>query len=187
MLLLNDLQDLHGACLDTNATSDALSGGTILGSHHNLHGTDLYTLATGSAELLVDHVDTGLGVLGNRTSLTDLCTLAALDADHRLCLALLLHDLDAGQVLMELLIECGRAGIDTLQASHTLAALLNCKLLHCKESPLLKVRLYYTSNFKKYQCLFSYYSKKTVFGKKQQMAIILRFILRITGHNIGVI
>jgi hypothetical protein len=79
--------------------------------------------------------------------LTDLSALAALDADHRLSLALLLHDLDAGQVLMELLIESGGTCVNTLQTCHALSALFNSKLLHYKESPLLIIRLYYTRNF----------------------------------------
>ena len=137
MLLFYDLQDFHGASLDTNAAGNALGGRTVLRSYHDLHGADLNALAAGGAEFLVDHVDTGLGVLGNSASLTDLCTLTALNADHRLCLALLLHDLDAGQVLMELLIESGGTCINTLQTGHALSALLNCKLLHKKESPLL--------------------------------------------------
>jgi len=155
LLLFYDLQDLHGACLDTNATSNALAGGAVFGSHHNLHGANLNTLAAGGAELLVDHVDTGLGVLSNSTSLTDLSTLAALNADHRLCLALLLHNLDAGQILMELLIESGGTCVNTLQTCHALSALFNSKLLHSKESPLHIFRLYYTRTFVKYQWLFS--------------------------------
>ena len=150
MLLFHDLQDLHGASLNADAACDTLGGRTILRCDHDLHGAGFYALAAGGAELLVDHVDTGLGVLGNSASLTDLCTLTALNADHRLCLALLLHDLDAGQVLMELLIESGGTCINTLQTGHALSALLNCKLLHKKESPLLhKVRLYYTRTFLK--------------------------------------
>ena len=132
LLLLDDLQDLHGASLDTDATCDTLGGRTVFGSYHDLHGANLNALAARGAELLVDHVDTGLGVLGNRTSLTDLCALAALNADHRLSLALLLHNLDAGQVLMELLIESGGTCVNTLQTCHALSALFNCKLLHSK-------------------------------------------------------
>ena len=132
MLLLDDLQDLHGASLNTDAAGDALGGGTIFGSHHNLHGADLNALAAGSAELLVDHVDTGLSVLSDSTSLADLSALAALNADHRLSFALLLHDLDAGQILMELLIESGGTCVNTLQTCHALSALFNSKLLHSK-------------------------------------------------------
>ena len=149
MLLFHDLQDLHGASLYADTAGDALGGRSILGSDHDLHGAGFHALAAGGAELLVDHVDTGLGVLGDGTSLTDLGTLTALDADHRLSLALLLHDLDAGQVLMELLVKCGGTCINALQTGHALSALLNCKLLHNKESPLLKVRLYYTRSFPK--------------------------------------
>ena len=149
MLLLYDLQDFHGTGLHTDTASDTLGGGTVLGSDHDLHGAGFHALAAGGAELLVDHVHAGLGVLGNGTSLTDLSTLAALDADHGLCFALLFHDLNAGQVLVELLIESSGTCVNTLQTGHALSALLNCKLLHNKESPLLKVRLYYTRSFPK--------------------------------------
>ena len=141
VLLFHDLQDLHGACLDTNATSDALGGGTVFGSHHDLHGANLNTLAAGGAELLVDHVNTGLGILSDCTSLTDLSALTTLNADHGLCLTLLVNDLDAGQILMELLIESGGTCVNTLQACHALAALFNTKLLHSKESPLLNITI----------------------------------------------
>ena len=149
MLLFHDLQDLHGASLNTNAASDTLGGGAILRSNHDLHGANLNALAAGSAELLVDHVDTGLSVLSDSTSFTDLSALATLNADHRLSLALLLHDLDAGQILMELLIESGGTCVNTLQTCHALSAFFNSKLLHCKESPLLIIRLYYTRTFEK--------------------------------------
>ena len=155
MLLLHDLQDLHGTSLNTDTAGDALGSGAVFGSDHDLHGANFNTLAAGSAELLIDHVDAGLGVLGDSTGLTDLSTLAALDADHRLCLTLLVHDLNAGQILMELLIESGRTCVNTLQTCHALSALFNSKLLHNKESPLHIFRLYYTRCFTKYQWLFS--------------------------------
>ena len=149
ILLFDDLQDLHGASLNADTAGDALGGRTILGSNHDLHGANLNTLAAGGAEFLVDHVDAGLGILGNCTSLANLSALAALDADHWLCLTLLLYDLDAGQVLMELLIESGGTCVNTLQTCHALSALFNRKLLHIKESPLLIFRLYYTRSFQK--------------------------------------
>ena len=149
MLLFHDFQDLHGASLDTDAACNALGGRTVFRCDHNLHGAGFHALAAGGAELLVDHVHTGLGVLGDSAGFTDLSALTTLYADHRLCLTLLLHDLDAGQVLVELLIESGGTCINTLQTGHALSALLNCKLLHKKESPLLKVRLYYTRTFRK--------------------------------------
>jgi len=149
MLLLHNFKNLHGASLHANAAGDTLGSRTILGSDHDLHGAGFHALAAGGAELLVDHVNAGLGILGNRTSLTNLSALATLNTDHGLCLALLFHDLDAGQVLMELLVESSGTCINTLQTGHTLSALLNCKLLHNKESPLLKVRLYYTRSFPK--------------------------------------
>ena len=149
VLLFHDLQDLHGAGLDTDAAGDALGGGAVLGSDHDLHGADFHTLTAGGAELLVDHVNTGLGVLGNSTGFTDLSALAALDTDHGLSRAVLLYNLDAGQILMELLVKSGGASIDTLQASHALCTFFNNKLLHNKESPLLIIRYYYTGSYKK--------------------------------------
>ena len=40
------------------------------------------------------------------------------------------NHLDAGQILMELLVESGRAGTDALQAGHAFDILFNSKLLH---------------------------------------------------------
>jgi hypothetical protein len=63
--------------------------------------------------------------------LTGLHALAALNAHHGLSSAVLTgNDLDAGIVGMELLVECLRAGLNALQASHTLGILLNGQLLH---------------------------------------------------------
>ena len=129
-LLFDDLQNFHGASLDADAAGDALAGGSILRCDHDLHGADLHALTAGGAQLLVDHVDTGLGILGNGTGLTDLHALTALDADIGLCAGTLGNDTDAGQVLIELLIKCSRASTDALQASHALYIFLNCELLH---------------------------------------------------------
>jgi len=129
-LLLHDLQDLHGACLDADAAGDALGNGVLVLLDHDLHGADLDTLAAADALLLVDHVDTGLGVLGDGLMLTDLHALTALDADHGLGAGALCGDLDAGQILVKVLIESNGAGPDTLEASHTLGILLNREFLH---------------------------------------------------------
>ena len=129
-LLLDDLQDLHGAGLDTDAAGDALGSGILGLQNHDLHGADLNTLAAGNAQLLVNHVDTGLGILSDGTLLTDLCTLAALNAGHGLGTAALGNDLDAAEIGIKFLVESGGTCIDALQASHAFGTLLNHELLH---------------------------------------------------------
>ena len=129
-LLFDDLQDFHGASLDTDAAGDALGSGAVLGHNHDLHGADLDTLAAGNALLLVDHVNAGLGVLGDGLVFTDLHALAALDADIGLSSTVLLNDVDAAQSHIVNLIESLGTGLDTLQASHAFCALYNSELLH---------------------------------------------------------
>ena len=129
-LLLDDLQDLHGAGLDADAAGDALGSGAVLGHDHDLHGADLDALAAGNALLLVDHVNAGLGVLGDGLVFTDLHALAALDADIGLSGTVLLNDVDAAQSHIIHLIESLGTGLDALQASHAFCALLNSELLH---------------------------------------------------------
>ena len=129
-LLFDDLQDLHGACLCADTAGNALGCRTLSLHDHNLHGAGLDTLATTNTQLLVDHVDAGLGILSDSAVLTDLHALAALDADVGLCIVALCNDLDAGQIGIKLLVESGGAGLDTLQASHALLALLDSQLLH---------------------------------------------------------
>ena len=138
-LLFHDLQDVHGAGLDTDAAGDAL-GSRILGlEDHDLGGADLDTLAAGNALLLIDHVHAGLGILSDSLVLTDLSALAALDADHGLCASALCDDLDAGQIRMEFFIERSGASLDTLQTSHTLCTFFNNKLLHMNEIPFISL------------------------------------------------
>ena len=115
--------------------------------YHDLHGTSLYTLTAGGAELFVNHVNTGLGVLGDGTELTGSGTLATLEAGHGFRLTIFIYDSDTGQVLMKLLIESGGASVHARQTSHTLATFFYSKLLHNKESPLHIFRLYYTRTF----------------------------------------
>ena len=134
-LLLDDLQNFHGAGLDTDAAGDALGSGILGLEDHDLGGADLDALAAGNALLLVDHVHAGLGILSNRLMFTDLSALTALDADHGLGTLTLSNHLDAGQVLMELFIESSGAGTDALQACHALGILLNSKLLHSEGYP----------------------------------------------------
>ena len=122
-LLFHDLQQIHGADLDTDAAGDAL-GGRILGLHdHDLHGAGFHTLAAGNAQLLVDHVHAGLRILGDGTVLTGLHALTALDTGHRLSAGALGNHLDAAQIGMKLLVERIGTGTDALQASHALDTL----------------------------------------------------------------
>jgi hypothetical protein len=132
-LLLDDFQDLHRAGLDTNAAGDALGGGIFRLQDHDLHGAGLDTLAAGNTLLLVDHVNTGLGILGDSLMLTGLHALTALDANHGLGSSTLGNDLDAGQIGVKFLVERLRASLDTLQASHTFSILINSELLHIRE------------------------------------------------------
>ena len=141
-LLFDDLQDLHGASLDADAAGDALGSGATNRSDHNLHGADLCALTAGGAELLVDHVDTGLGILGNCTSFTDLCALAALNAGHGLCTVALRNNTNAGQVLVKFFVKSVGASTDTLQASHALYILFNSKLFHTDRNPLFLIFIY---------------------------------------------
>ena len=135
-LLFHDLQNFHGAGLDTDAAGDALGGGAFGRLHHHLHGADLHALSAGSAQLLIDHIHTGLGILGDGTGLTNLGALTALDAGHGLCTGTLGYDLDARQVFIEFLKECGRASTDALQASHAFHIFLNGKFFHTDRNPL---------------------------------------------------
>ena len=129
-LLFDDFQNLHGAGLDTDTAGDALGSG-ILGLHdHNLHGAGLDTLTATDALLLVDHVHTGLGVLGDGFMLAGAHALAALDAHIGLGTGALSHDLDAAQIGIKFLIKCHGAGADALQTCHTFSILLNNELLH---------------------------------------------------------
>ena len=130
-LVFDDLQDLHGTSLCTDAAGDALGSRAAFLQNHNLHGASLNALTTGNTQLLVDHVDTGLGILSDGTSLTGLHALAALDADHGLGIASLIGtNLNAAESDIKFLIECLRAGLYALQTCHALLILLNGKLFH---------------------------------------------------------
>ena len=130
ILLFDDLQDLHGAGLDADTAGDALGSGILGLQNHDLHGANLNTLAAADALLLVDHVDAGLGILGNSLMLTGLHALAALNADHGLGSIALSGDLDAGQIGVKLLVKCLGASLNALQAGHTFRILFNSQLFH---------------------------------------------------------
>ena len=104
-LFFHDFQNFHGAGLYADTAGDTLAGRSFLGHYHNLHGARFHALAAGGAQFLVNHVHTGLGVLSDCTGLTDLGALTALDTVHGLGCAILIHNADTGQILMELLIE----------------------------------------------------------------------------------
>ena len=132
-LLFHDLQHFHGAGLDADAAGDAL-GRRIFGlQDHDLHGANCHTGTTADTLLLVDHVNAGLGILGDGLVLTGLHALAALDAGHRLGTGALGDNLDTGQILIKFLIKCFGASLNALQAGHTLHVFLNSELLHGKE------------------------------------------------------
>ena len=136
-LLFDDLQDIHGASLDTDTAGNALRSRILGLEDHNLSGADLNTLAAGNTILLADHVHAGLGILSNSLMLTDLSALTTLDTNHGLSAGALCYDLDAGQIGMELFIECLGTSLDTLQTGHTLSTLFDNKLLHMNETPLI--------------------------------------------------
>ena len=132
-LFFHDFQHFHGAGLGADAAGDALGGGVL--QNHDLHGACLHALAAGNTLLLIDHVNAGLGVLGNGLMLTGLHALAALDADRGFGTGTLGNDLDAGQIFVKFLVESLGTSADTLQACHTLDIFLNSKLFHSKGFP----------------------------------------------------
>ena len=154
-LLFDDLQDLHGASLCADAAGNALGSRTLALHDHDLHGACLDALAAADTQLLVDHVDAGLGVLGDGTMLTGSHALAALDAGIGLRTSTLCNDLDAGQIGIKFLVESGGASLNTLQASHTFSGLIDNELLHSKILllSLFFFQSYYTQVFPKINIL----------------------------------
>jgi hypothetical protein len=140
-LLFHDLQHFHRACLHANSAGDALGGSTLCGRNHYLHGAYFHTLAAGSAELLVDHVHAGLGILGNSAGLTSSGALAALDAGHGLGTAILGNNTDTRKIFIKCLMERGRTGADTFQTGHAGHVLFYSELLHQKRILLFYIFL----------------------------------------------
>ena len=130
VLFFNDFQDVHGTDLDADTAGNTLAGGAAFFHDHDLHGTSFNALATGNTELLVDHVDAGLGILGNGAVLAGLFAFAALDAGVGLCAGTLGYDLDAGIIRVKFLIKSIGASLDTFQTSHTFCTLFNHEFLH---------------------------------------------------------
>jgi hypothetical protein len=152
-LLLDNFQNFHGASLGADAAGDALGNGIAFLMYHDLHGADLNTLAALHAQLLVDHVDTSLLVLGDCTVLTGLHALAALNADGGLGITVLGNtDLNGAEGHVKFLVECFGTSLNALQASHALSVFLNSELLHIK-NPLcfFVIQKYYTGISKKMQ------------------------------------
>ena len=145
-LALDNFQNLHGASLSTDAAGDALGSRAAFLQDHNLHGAGFHALAAGNAQLLVDHVDTGLGILGDGTVLTDLHALAALDTSHGLSLASLVGtNLDGAEGDIEFLIEGFGTSLNTLQASHALFIFLDGEFFHKRTYPFYIFMIFYYS------------------------------------------
>ena len=135
-LLFYDFQNFHGASLDANTTGDALCGRTFRRLDHNLHGANLNALATRGTQLLIDHVHTGLGILGDGAGFANLFALTALDTGHGFRTGTLGNDLNARQVFIEFFEECSGTGTNALQAGHTFHILFDGKLFHKDINPL---------------------------------------------------
>ena len=151
-LLFDDLQNIHGAGLDTDTAGDALGSRAFGLQNHDLHGAHFHALTAGNALLLIDHVDAGLRILSDGLMLTDLHALAALNAGHGLGTVALGNDLDAGIIGMEFLVECLGAGLNALQACHTFHILLCNELFHNGGfSFFIYLQVYYTGKNQKRQ------------------------------------
>ena len=134
-LLLDDLQKFHGAGLDTDAAGDALGSVSSTFRHdHNLKGAGLDALAAANALFLIDHVNAGLGVLGDGFMFAGAHALAALDAVIHLGFAVLFHDLDAAQARIGYLIKCFGASHNAAKACHAAIVLADIQLLHLSTS-----------------------------------------------------
>ena len=151
-LLLNHFQHAHGTGLGADAAGDALGGRTLALENDDLHGTGLCAFAAADAVLFIDHVNTGLGILGDGVMLTGLHALAALNADVGLCAGALRHDLDAAQILMKFLIKCLRTCPDTLQTGHTLKVFFNREFFHDKTNSFMYFEKYrfFLLHYKRY-------------------------------------
>jgi hypothetical protein len=118
---LDNFENVHGTCLDTDTAGDTLGRGDAGGDDHT-EGTDLSALAAAGALVFIDDVN-ALRVLGDGFFRTVLRALATLYTDGRFHLTVFLNDPDAGFILVvALFVKCGGAGVDTGQTSHTLGA-----------------------------------------------------------------
>ena len=129
-LFFDDLQQLHGTCLDADAAGGAFAGirgGLVLDDE--AEGTCFDALAAAGAELAANHPDT-LGVLGDGAGGTCFGALAALDADHGTDVLAALDDLQSSLIGVEFLIVSVGAGADALQTGHALHAFFDGQLFH---------------------------------------------------------
>jgi hypothetical protein len=95
-----------------------------------MEGTSLCALTAGGAQLLINHINTGLGILSDRTVLTSLHAFATLDTCHRLCAALPLNYANTRQIGIKGLMESIGTCANALKARHTLNILFNSKFFH---------------------------------------------------------
>ena len=136
-LFFDDFQHTHGAGLDADPAGNALGSGVFGFQNQHLHGAGFHTLAAADAVLLVDHINAGLGILGNGIMLAGSHALAVLDAGVGLCAGALGNNFNAAQVLMKFLVEGFGTCADTFQAGHALYVFLHRELFHGKMNPFM--------------------------------------------------
>ena len=127
-LLLHHAQQVHRTGLGADAAGNALGG--RLTHRHNLHRACLDAVSAADAQLFVDHIDAGLGILADRAMGAGAHAFAALYAGLDLGFALVVHDLYAALGRIKLLVEGLGAGPDAAQARHALNVFIGYKLLH---------------------------------------------------------
>jgi hypothetical protein len=129
-LLFFNFQDAHRTSLGANTAGNALGHGILLLMYHHLGRTYFHTLTATDTQLLVDHIDAGLGILADRAMGAGAHAFAALYAGLDLGFALVVHDLYAALGRIKLLVEGLGAGPDAAQARHALNVFIGYKLLH---------------------------------------------------------
>lgn len=137
MLLLDNLQHFHGAGLGADAAGDALGGGALGLQNHDLHGAGFHALAAADTVLLVNHINAGLGVLGNGLMFAGFHALAALNAHIGLGAGALGNNSDAAQILMKFLIKRFGTCADTFQTGHALRVFFNREFFHDKTNSFM--------------------------------------------------
>ena len=137
VLFLDDFQHFHGTGLGTDAAGDALGGRALALENDDLHGAGFHALAAADTVLLVDHVNTGLGILGDGIMLAGSHALAALNARIGLCAGSLRDNPDAAQILMKFLIKCLGTCPDTFQTGHALRVFFNREFFHDKTNSFM--------------------------------------------------
>ena len=104
--------------------------------NHYLGGANLHAFAAADTIFLVNHVNTGFGILGDGPVLTGLHALAALDAHVGLRTGALRYNLNATVSLVKFLLKGLGACPDAFQARHALGILFHRELLHSRTTPL---------------------------------------------------